>query len=585
MAGGKETPRQKMIGMMYLVLTALLALNVSKQVIAAFVTINDKLDRSAEIIDQNNQGNYSSFDKKITTVKAQGGDVNSVKVWQERAFRVRNLTTQTVSFLLSEANDMISEAEGGVDWVAEDGTQEIEIDGKKETVITELKPLSEIQAMDNYDIPTNMFIGGDPQQPVQRGLDVRQRVIDYRNNVAQIMATYETPKGKYTFEAPDDLSGLKEALKTANPDDTTAIANFMRSLDIPEIIQQTVHGTTEEMPWPSAMFDHAPIVAAAAMLTALKLDIKNSESMATAFLLSKVDVQEFDFNKIEPLAFASTGYINQGDSLNLRVMIAAYDSTETPKVKFGLDEDTSNTDNWKPAGNADGSISLVGDKPGLHKVKGVIMVKQRGVEVPKPWEFEYTVGQPMGVVALPEMRVLYRGYNNVVEGTASGFPADRVTLSGSGCSISSKGNGQYIAKVGAGTREATISVNGRKEDGGSVNLGSFKFAVKGLPKPNLYLGGISDGQNPGLSSVRAQGRVSCRYDESVPLTNVKFTIVNGTVGVDGIKKKGKINGGGALDGNAKSILAQSSGKQVTIMVTYRGPDGTSKRTSLVFTTR
>ena len=43
MAGGKETPRQKMIGMMYLVLTALLALNVSKEIINAFVTQDEQL--------------------------------------------------------------------------------------------------------------------------------------------------------------------------------------------------------------------------------------------------------------------------------------------------------------------------------------------------------------------------------------------------------------------------------------------------------------------------------------------------------------------------------------------------------------
>jgi hypothetical protein len=574
MAGGKETPRQKMIGMMYLVLTALLALNVSKQVIAAFVTINDKLDRSTQIIDQNNQSNYSSFDKKITTVKAQGGDVNSVKVWQDRSFEVRDKTIEIVSFLLGESNEMIemSEKESWIEEKDDNGN------------ILSLRPLSEILGMDNYDIPTNMFIGGDPQNPVQKGKDIRLKVIEYRDAVATIMATYNTPKGKYTFTPPTDMGGLKESLTTCNPDDTAAIGAFMRSLDIPENIEQTVHGNTETLPWPSVMFDHAPIVAAAAMLTALKLDIKNSESMATEFLLSKVDVQEFDFNKIEPLAFASTGYINQGDSLNLRVMIAAYDSTETPKVKYGQDEDTLNTDNWKPSNNADGSISLRGDKPGLHKVKGVIMVKQRGIEVPKPWEFEYTVGQPMGVVALPEMRVLYRGYDNIVEGTASGFPADRVTLSGSGCSISKKGS-QYVAKVGAGTREATISVNGRKEDGGSVNLGSFKFQVKSLPTPNLYLGGISNGQNPGLSSVRAQGRVSCRYDESVPLTGVKFTIASGTVTVNGIKGEGRITGGGGLDAKAKQILAQSSGKQVTLLVNYRGPDGVSKRTACVFTTR
>ena len=41
MAGYKETPRQKMIGMMYLVLTALLALNVSKQMLDAFIVVNE----------------------------------------------------------------------------------------------------------------------------------------------------------------------------------------------------------------------------------------------------------------------------------------------------------------------------------------------------------------------------------------------------------------------------------------------------------------------------------------------------------------------------------------------------------------
>ena len=46
MAGGKETPRQKMIGMMYLVLTALLALNVSKQILDAFVAIEENIQKA-----------------------------------------------------------------------------------------------------------------------------------------------------------------------------------------------------------------------------------------------------------------------------------------------------------------------------------------------------------------------------------------------------------------------------------------------------------------------------------------------------------------------------------------------------------
>jgi len=48
MAGGKETPRQKMVGMMYLVLTALLALNVSKSILDAFVAIEENIQVSNE---------------------------------------------------------------------------------------------------------------------------------------------------------------------------------------------------------------------------------------------------------------------------------------------------------------------------------------------------------------------------------------------------------------------------------------------------------------------------------------------------------------------------------------------------------
>ncbi len=52
MAGYKETPRQKMIAMMYLVLTALLALNVSVEIINAFVVVNKSMESTNENLKQ-----------------------------------------------------------------------------------------------------------------------------------------------------------------------------------------------------------------------------------------------------------------------------------------------------------------------------------------------------------------------------------------------------------------------------------------------------------------------------------------------------------------------------------------------------
>ena len=59
MAHGKETPRQKMIGMMYLVLTAMLAMNVSKEVLDAFALVDAGLVTTTKNFAAKNEGMYS----------------------------------------------------------------------------------------------------------------------------------------------------------------------------------------------------------------------------------------------------------------------------------------------------------------------------------------------------------------------------------------------------------------------------------------------------------------------------------------------------------------------------------------------
>ncbi|MBK6527015.1 MAG: hypothetical protein IPG07_16580 [Crocinitomicaceae bacterium] len=194
----------------------------------------------------------------------------------------------------------------------------------------------------------------------------------------------------------------------------------------------------------------------------------------------------------------------------------------------------------------------------------------------KPWEFTYTVGQPMGVVALPEMRVLYWGYDNVVEGTASGFDPSKVTLSGSGCSLSGKGNGQYIAKVSQPTRSAKISISGKKDDGSSVSLGSFDFVCKPIPPATIYFGKTEAGGTCQYTAAKNQPSVRVALDPAVPLTTVTYSVLGGSLYVSGIPGEGKVNSGGSFDDKAKSLLNQSKGKTVMIEVKYKGPDGISR---------
>lgn len=73
------------------------------------------------------------------------------------------------------------------------------------------------------------------------------------------------------------------------------------------------------------------------------------------------------------------------------------------------------------------------------------------------------------------------GYEFIIEGWIEGVSPSNVCLSGSGCSLSSLGNGKYLAKFSTGTRKGAISVHLCKKYE-SMN-GMFRFNLKGnLPK-------------------------------------------------------------------------------------------------------
>ena len=86
MALPKE-PRQKMINMMYLVLTALLALNVSAEILNAFKTVNKTLDNANNVLVGNNNAIYSSFAEKIADPKTKA----KAEIWKPKADQAKQL--------------------------------------------------------------------------------------------------------------------------------------------------------------------------------------------------------------------------------------------------------------------------------------------------------------------------------------------------------------------------------------------------------------------------------------------------------------------------------------------------------------
>ena len=93
MAGGKQTPRQKMINLMYLVFIAMLALNMSKEVLSAFGSINEKLDRA-----------NTSYESKNTLALAE----ISKKADENDEFKAAAATANAASQLSKTYNDYIA---------------------------------------------------------------------------------------------------------------------------------------------------------------------------------------------------------------------------------------------------------------------------------------------------------------------------------------------------------------------------------------------------------------------------------------------------------------------------------------------
>ncbi|MEY2970983.1 MAG: hypothetical protein RLZZ599_1356 [Bacteroidota bacterium] len=106
MAGGKLTPRQKMINMMYLVLTALLALNVSREVMDAFYEVMLGQKASIETVENQNDAIYAAFDAAANDNEVKAGP------WRDKAKGVRTEADNLFTLIETMKAEIVTRAGG-----------------------------------------------------------------------------------------------------------------------------------------------------------------------------------------------------------------------------------------------------------------------------------------------------------------------------------------------------------------------------------------------------------------------------------------------------------------------------------------
>jgi gliding motility-associated protein GldM len=623
--GGKETPRQKMIGMMYLVLLALLAMNVSKEIIMAFVMLNNKMDKSISQVEKGNNSIEGDFQNALSTLNAaqkpNPKEIARVEALIQKNSDARGLiktATNTVVFLQER---MFIEAGHGPGLTRADlegitvdhghGEHPLEYIKKNEKGYWHLQDFSHFGKLDEYDTPTRLFVGDNFEVNTEDGQNLLDAFKNVRDSLLLLVSSHESkpdkdgktvmysfdpslieqPKFKTTPEEYNEFDStitvlLNEQQKANKIDkkDKKVLKDIIVRLTLP---LKTINHD-EEYPFLAGIFDHAPIAGAAAAMTSMRGDIFGIETIVAQHFAKDINVVPFAFNKIEPLAFSSTSYINQGDSLALKVMIAAYDSSKTTELKYWLDdtiqyrtpEDSRDTSAMmrftkKPTEfykqlNISGSV-------GDHTMTGLIAVESatEGKKW-KPWQFNYSVGAPNAAVSAADLQVLYRGWNNKIKVSASGYKPESIKISCSGCSITSSPDkdGNYIAKAPGGRgKEAFITVSAIDDNGKNVELTKERFRIFNLPKPTVYFGGKAGGSMKKVDAVQIP-KLKAQLGESpldVPYSVTSFvmlTVKNGQP----IRLK---SNGERLSGQMKAAIKKmAKGGTLTFTgVKVKGPSG------------
>ena len=532
MSGGKETPRQKMIGIMYLVLTALLALNVSKEILNAFVIVEDGLNATNTNFDGKNGVLYAKFEKQMAD------NPGKAKPFYDKAKIVR----QSAKDLCKIVDDIRSDLY-------------LKVQGLPNKQVADTFKLKQLDSKDNYDIPTHYMLGPEPEAPKEpeaHSIPLKNALIKYKKDL--------------TAMVPEkDRATLKLGLNT---DDVYSYSD------------------EKKVSWEFNNFDHTTMAATMCILSGIKNDIKNAESDVVNTLLKAITANDFSFDAVEAKVVSESDYVTAGEEYKADIFVSAHNSAQDPEVLIGK-VDESDSKHPKILGNGEkvsvsqgvGKYTVKTSSQGDQEYSGVINVKGPGGEITSyPFQHKYKVAAPSYSVAATKMNVFYIGVDNPVTISVGGTsPNDIIPgLTGATGSIVSAGKpGEYIVKVKDGTK-CDINVSVKQKDG-AKSMGKQEFRVKHVPKPNAkFAGVVGDGPATTGELNTAGGVVADMPDFAFDL---KFPILswNMSVNINGLFVD-KAAVGPSITADQKALLQKcKKGGRILIEDVYvTAPEGKMK---------
>lgn len=352
MAGsGKQGPRQKMINMMYLVLTAMLALQVKNTVLDKFIDIDDSLQHS--IIEARND-NQKVINGMQDAIAKRGNKPEDQQVLTE-AKEVISTTSEMMLAINKLREEMIA-ASGGYN---EEG---------------HYKNVEEEEAI-----------------------------------MALVLGSAEGEKGK-AYELETLLNNYVEKMESY--DDSLDIGKI--ALDASEIARYKGVDGQESKDFAHLNFEETPMVAGLAVLSDLQNKVARAENKVLSILSEKVGAKDLIFDKIVAVVAPESRYVTAGTPYKAEVFVAAYSSMANPEMSSNMgairvgDRGNGNLQFVASASDYNEFGQATQYWNGTVKVstpKGDTILKIRE---------EYTVVKPTLKVTADAVKALYRNCGNVL---------------------------------------------------------------------------------------------------------------------------------------------------------------------------
>ncbi|MDF2187209.1 gliding motility protein GldM [Paraflavitalea sp. CAU 1676] len=523
--GLPKEPRQKMINMMYLVLTALLALNVSSEILNAFKVVNVSIDNSIAVINDKNKVTYESFDAK----KKDPQTAAKAAIWAPKAEEVKKITA-----------DLFNYIEG------------LKLDVKKKSKL-EIKDGVEHYSEDNLDAPTALM------DKEGKGKELYDKLTAYKKNVIGVLKPEEfADNPAMQAQLKKDIDGFNKTIPI--------------NMNVPKS-QSGKEYSNDAKGWTTNYFHMTPTVAALTILGKFQNDIKSTEAQMVDYLHNQIGSVKIVFDQFQAIAQANTSYAMPGDAIEITAGVGAFSAAAKPKIFINgaaqtLDADGTAKFKTTASGTGDHAVDV---RIEYAKPDGSIATVNKKVN--------YTVGIPSGAsVFLEKMNVLYVGVDNplTISGGSVGSEKVKVSFSG-GAPVTRKSGDSYSIKPTApGMAKINVVADGKPFE--------FPMRVKFLPPPTAFVGTKKSG-SISSAELKAIGAVIAKLDSDfeAPYKVVSYKV--GAVGGPIQIYAEAVNSGNRWSGPAESLISRTGpGTRLFFdAIQVVGPDGRQQEIpSMVF---